>query len=301
MSGSVLRESYVFNPTDNWITVKVVTDTDIFRIPVIPPHSSRDFPAHFQAPRLGEERALLPHEVKRFAPEVVVAPVIVEPIDVTLEAVWVGTFTIDGTKHSVSIPISIESDKFFGGTLLPTQSHLLLTGRINPSTHTVDLTCVTAPATVENPIVAVFAAARIKRDGGTLTLSGENPPTKMSFMLTVDQAHPPAIAPSAAAEHLTGTFFGMFARNNTQIEWEGAVLAGHPSGLLHGTARENGTQVVIQGICNPLFFVTRKGTDAQLGIVAGTVTVEAGSSFVEGVWRPPGADGTGAVNLFRCA
>jgi hypothetical protein len=243
---------------------------------------------------------LLPEEIKRYAPEIAAPPVVIEPIDVTVETFWPGTFTRSGTTTNLSAPISIASDQLFGAIILP-NIRIVLLGTVNTRMHTINLTAYTATPDLQNTHNVTFAVAGLKRDGDKLTFSGQDPPTNMSFSFTIDQAHLPSFRKFAQAQEFSGSYFGQAEAGRSQVEWEGLNMTAHETGLIHGTTREQLTDVKVYGTADPFFLVTRKGSEGRVGMLMGTATFEGDSIVMEGAWKPPGSDSVGVFSLFRMA
>jgi hypothetical protein len=294
----VLRASYVFNPSDNWVQVKLASDSDLHLIPVIPPRSARRFPATIRSPRIAEERPLTPDEVKRYAPEICVPPVVLQPIDLTIAGIYPGTFSLDGAVHEVQVPLRIDSDKLFGAIVLPT-ARIMLLGQVNVRIHTVSLTVYSVPDELRDASSTLFAVSCLKKDDDVVTFSGENPSNRMSFAITIDTAHAPAFPKFELASQITGPYFAFFQTERSQAEWDETTMTCHETGLITGRAREGTNQVEIWGLVDPLFFVIRKGS--SFGYCLGVVTMDGGTVAMEGGWRQPGSDSVGRFNFLTMA
>jgi hypothetical protein len=294
----VLRQSYVFNPSDNWMQVKLASNSDIHSIPVIPPRSTRRFPATLKDPRIAEQRPLTPDEIKRYAPDISVPPVVLQPIDLKIAGIWPGTMSLDGESHQVQVPLRIDSDKLLGAIAL-TGVRIVLIGQVSVRLHTVALTAYWASDDLRTANSAAFVASCLKKEDDVVTFSGENPSTRMSFAITIDTANPPSFPPFPLAAQVTGAYFAFFVSERSQTEWEGTTMSCYENGLVTGRAREGTHQVEFWGLANPLFVAIRKGT--SIGYCSGAVLLDGGAVAMEGSWRQPGSEHVGRFNFLTMA
>ncbi|OHT17434.1 hypothetical protein TRFO_12396 [Tritrichomonas foetus] len=266
------KQNYVYNPTDEWVSCTLQSSDQIHIIEVIPPRSSRNYPASFQNPKY-IIKVLRPEQIRSFDINATESdPVFLEPIDIKFEAVWKGTFKTPGRNNElITAEISVDSANLSGFFKCNDETYLLK-GTIFTKTHHVACSLFEVGKRKELKLNGM-----IEHEINNFTIELKAHETFLTLTVTENDKLTFEEYPV-----LKGNYIGFYIRGNDNQYEMTFNMTSFTNGIILGTGCETRlTFNVIGYACNNSMYLVRIGTNATY--YQGTIE-NGGEVYISGNW-----------------
>lgn len=268
----IIKHNYVYNPTNEWCQCSVKDGEQLHTIVVIPPRSSRTFPANLLNPEIVNFKNLRADQINSY--EINQEPIVLEPINVTFDAQWKGTLEFNNIEKSISAYLMIKSTKL-SGLLIYESTNYLLKGNINTKSRSIGCS-----------LYDIVKREEIKLSG---RIDNNTEDTEYTILINNNNYH--IILNAEASDKttfqkdplITGKYMAFYTRGQNQNEMA-LLLESYDHGILGGNGNENEPFEVI-GYADKAkdFYLIRLGSE----VTYYTGTISAGSSevYIEGSYN----------------
>ena len=268
----LIRHNYVYNPTNEWCQCSVRGGEQIHTIVVIPPRSSRTFPADLLNPEIVNFRNLRADQINSY--EINQEPIVLEPINVTFDAEWKGTLELNNVEKTISAFIMIKTTKL-SGILIYESTNYLIRGTINTKSRSVSCSMYNTEQREE-----IKLAGRIDNNTEdteyTIVLNNNNYHINLNCESTDKTTFQKDLI-------ITGKYMAFYTRGQNQHEMT-LQLESFEHGILGGNGNENEPFEVLGYANNGKdFCLVRFGSDTTY--YTGTISANQSEVYIEGSYN----------------
>ena len=217
------KHSYLYNPTDEWITATLTSGDQNHMITVIPPRSARPFPSSLASPTISA-KSFPPEQIQSFGIDSITASsVIIDPISIVLNANWKGTLVSKGKKKDVDAFLWVDRSFISGIVFLPGNKKAIVKGSIRMNTHVVIFSIYKLKSKKEDKL-----EGKINFEDGVYTIDAKS--QNMSINLVTKEENKLNLKPY---HKLAGNYLVFYTKEDSQNEmtlslkvWENGFLTG---------------------------------------------------------------------------
>jgi hypothetical protein len=281
----------IHNPSDLWKSCAISSTNTKVSISPIPPRSTRPLPPNLSDPKIIQEVVLPPISVSKFTNSNASASpsstVVVEAIQVTLDAKWTADIRVADLRKTVTATACIREKELHGWFSMDSVLYFF-TGTLNTLVRKCILTCYSSQG-LKYPDIR----GDLQVSAGRYAIQAQSADIAMS--LTTD---PETITDIDINSTLSGNYIGFYEKPPHSFEFRAEFLA-LKNGIVTGTGAEDNRQFTLFGLVdeseNKFFFVRIKGND--LAYYTGDAQLQT-EIFFQGKWHV--ARSTGGLVIIKC-
>jgi hypothetical protein len=271
-----LTLNQIHNPSNDWMSCTIGSNSAKICVSPIPPRSTRPIPQNLTDAHIVQEALLPPASIAKFTSSMTSASssVVVSGLELQIMGSWKGGFRVGENSKDVSCVASIQEKEingwfsfdsisyFFTGSLNTITKHFLLSFYSSQGMHYYD----------------VRGDLQVAED--RYMMQGQSGELAFSF-----RSEPGSISEIAWDETISGKYLGFYERKPSSFELN-AELTATRNGIITGKGTEDNRQFTIFGMVDArvrkFFFVRIKGTDVTYS--NGDAQLQ-GEIFFQGKWQ----------------
>jgi len=274
-----ILQGQIHNPSNSWITCKIIEDDHKISISPIPPRSCRPLPPFFSNPKVIDE-VIVP-DTSIFASLPPNVGYSFDSFDISVHTLGMGSLVINGESITMSNNIFIINNYFYSAFSYNGVIYMII----------IALSSIngTSFSKVYNSKGEFFDGINgdIAKNGNTFILRGQSDSVSIDFRFI-----PLDYQPNMENNSLSGNYLGYYVNGTTTIE-ESINFNVYSPGFFKGTGVENNSGITVAGYIEKqpkrFFFVVLK--EGSYTIFEGEDCSLEGEVFFSGHWISEAGNG----------